>query len=356
MKLSERQQLNKKKSQEQLQAIVDAYHGKTAPPAPAPKPAPVKKTAVKKQVVKKSKPKRRFLGIGAPKKKKAPPVKTKEQIAKEKAREAARMRRGDTAERMRETIENYRSVPMSEGKRRRRNLLFYSVLIAVLVIVFGVLSLTVLFNIAEIEVEGEGYYTEQRIIDATGIQLQDNMFRTNMGKIEARLEKELPRIKSINIRRVLMDKIVIEVVEAVPVGVVPIGGDYAVLDADSKVLEVTPVQPLDLVLLSGCAVSQYEPGTVATFESEESAALIATVMDALENAGLLENTVELNVEKRYDIVFRYGEYYTCELGDVEKLDSKLQMILKVMESNPDDVTATIDASDANKVYYRPHYE
>jgi cell division septal protein FtsQ len=59
---------------------------------------------------------------------------------------------------------------------------------------------------------GEGYYTEQRIIDATGIQLQDNMFRTNMGNIEARLEKELPRIKSINIRRVLMDKIVIEVV------------------------------------------------------------------------------------------------------------------------------------------------
>ena len=355
MKLSERQQLNKKKSQEQLQAIVDAYHGKTAPVAPAKKTAPIKKTAVKKQVVKKSKPKRRFLGIGAPQKKKAP-IKTKEQIAKEKAREAARMRRGDTAQRMRETIENYRSVPMSEGKRRRRNLLFYSVLIAVLVIVFAVLSLTVLFNIAEIEVVGEGYYTEQRIIDATGIQLQDNMFRINMGNIEARLEKELPRIKSINIRRVLMDKIVIEVVEAVPVGVVPIGGDYAVLDADSKVLEVTPVQPLDLVLLSGCAVSQYEPGTIAVFENEESAALIATVMDALEKAGLLENTVELNVEKRYDIMFRYGEYYTCELGDLEKLDSKLQMIIKVMESNPDDVTATIDASDANKVYYRPQYE
>ena len=85
-------------------------------------------------------------------------------------------------------------------------------------------------------------------------------------------------------------------------------------------------------------------------------ALIATVMDALERAGLLDNTVELNVEKRYDIMFRYGENYTCELGDVEKLDSKLQMILKVMESNPDDVTATIDASDANKVYYRPQYE
>lgn len=355
MKLSERQQLNKKRSQEQLQAIVDAYHGKTAPVAPAPKPAPAKKTPVKKQVVKKSKPKRHFLGIGAPKKKKAP-VKTKEQLAKEKAREAARMRRGDTAERMRETIENYRSVPMSEGKRRRRNILFYSVLVGVLLIVFSVLSLTVLFNIAEIEVVGEGYYTEQRIIDATGIELQDNMFRTNMGKIEQRLVKELPRIKSIHIRRVLMDKIVIEVTEAVPVGVVPVGGDYVVLDADSKVLEVTPVQPLDLVLLSGCAVTQYEPGTVAVFEGEESAGLIATVMTALEQAGLLENTTELNVEKRYDIFFRYGEYYTCQLGDVEKLDSKLQMIIKVMESNPDDVTATIDASDANKVYYRPQYE
>jgi cell division septal protein FtsQ len=153
-----------------------------------------------------------------------------------------------------------------------------------------------------------------------------------------------------------MDKIVIEVVEAVPVGVVPIGGDYAVLDTDSKVLEVTPVQPLDLVLLSGCSVTAYEPGAIAVFESDESAALIATVMEALEKVGLLEDTVELNVEKRYDIVFRYGEYYTCELGDVEKLDSKLQMILKVMESNPDDVTATIDASDANKVYYRPQYE
>lgn len=353
MKLSERQQQNKRKSQEQLQAIVDAYHGKTAPVAPAPKPKK-KKTAVKKQVVKKSKPKRRFLGIGAPKKK--APAKTKEQLAKEQAREAARMRRGDTAERMRETIENYRSMPMSKGKRKRRDILFYAIFTAVLLIVFAVLSLTVLFNVAQIEVEGEGYYTEQRIVDATGIVLQDNMFRTNMTRIEQRMVRELPRLKSVNIRRVLMDKIVIEVEEAVPVGVVPVGGDYVMLDADSKVLEITPVQPLDLILISGCAVAQYEPGTIATFENEESANLIAQVMEALDREGMLSNTVELNVEKRYDIFFRYGEYYTCELGDIEKLDKKLQMIAKVMESNPDDVTATIDASDPNKVHYRPQYE
>ena len=352
MKLSEKQQQNKRKSQEQLQAIVDAYHGKTAPVAPAVKPK--KKTAVKKQVVKKSKPKRRFLGIGAPKKK--APVKSKEQLAKEQAREAARMRRGDTAERMRETIENYRSVPMSKGKRKRRDILFYAVFTAVLMIVFGVLSLTVLFNISQIEVEGEGYYTEQRIIDATGIALQDNMFRTNMSQIEQRMVRELPRIKAVNIRRVLMDKIVIEIEEAVPVGVVPVGGDYAVLDTDSKVLEVTPVQPLDLILISGCPVAKYEPGLMAEFESEEAAGLITQVMEALDRAGMLEDTTELNVEKRYDIFFRYGEYFTCELGDVEKLDNKLQMITKVIEANADDVTATIDASDANKVYYRPHYE
>ena len=353
MKLSERQQQNKRKSQEQLQAIVDAYHGKTAPVAPAVRPTK-KKTAVKKQVVKKTKPKRRFLGIGAPKKK--VPAKTKEQIAREQAREVARMRRGDTAERMRETIENYRSVPMSNGKRKRRDILFYAIFTAVLVIVFGVLSFTVLFNISQIEVEGEGYYTEQRIIDATGIALQDNMFRTNMSRIEQRMVRELPRVKSVNIRRILMDKIVIEIEEAVPVGVVPVGGDYAVLDTDSKVLEVTPVQPLDLILISGCPVAKYEPGLTAEFESEEAANLIAQVMEALDRAGMLEDTTELNVEKRYDIFFRYGEYFTCELGDVEKLDNKLQMIAKVMESNADNVPATIDASDANKVYYRPHYE
>lgn len=353
MKLSERQQQNKRKSQEQLQAIVDAYRGKTAPVAPAAV-SKKKKTAVKKQVVKKSKLKRRFLGIGAPKKK--APVKTKEQLAREQAREAARMRRGDTAERMRETIENYRSMPMPKGKRKRRDILFYAVFTAVLLIVFAILSLTVLFNIAQIEVEGEGYYTEQRIIDATGIQLQDNMFRSNMAQIEQRMTRELPRLKSVNIRRVLMDKIVIEVEEAVPVGVVPIGGDYAVLDADSKVLEVTPVQPLDLILISGCAVAQYEPGTITVFENEESATLIEQVMEALNRAGMLEDTTELNVEKRYDIYFCYGEHFICKLGDVEKLDSKLQMITKVIESNPHDVTATIDASDANKVYYRPHYE
>ena len=353
MKLSERQQQNKRKSQEQLQAIVDAYHGKTAPVAPAVRPTK-KKTAVKKQVVKKTKPKRRFLGIGAPKKK--VPAKTKERIAREQAREVARMRRGDTAERMRETIENYRSVPMSNGKRKRRDILFYAIFTAVLVIVFGVLSFTVLFNISQIEVEGEGYYTEQRIIDATGIALQDNMFRTNMSRIEQRMVRELPRVKSVNIRRVLMDKIVIEIEEAVPVGVVPVGGDYAVLDTDSKVLEVTPVQPLDLILISGCPVAKYEPGLTAEFESEEAANLIAQVMEALDRAGMLEDTTELNVEKRYDIFFRYGEYFTCELGDVEKLDNKLQMIAKVMESNADNVPATIDASDANKVYYRPHYE
>ena len=344
MKLNERQQQNKKKSQQQLQAIVDAYHGKTAP---TPVPAPKKKAPVKKQVVKKTKPT-------------AKPKKTKEQIAKEQAkaqaREMARLRRGDTAARMRDTIENYRSVPMSKAKRQRRNILFYAVLVAVLVTVFAALSLTVLFHIAEISVEGENYYTEERIIEATGIQLDDNMFRINMKKIEDRLIKELPRIKSINIRRVLMDKIVIDIVEADPVAVVYADNNYLILDADSKVLESTPVLPLDLILLTGAQVSRYEIGSVIEFEDTDIADIIKRTMTALDDAGLLKKSAELNLEKKYNICLRYGEFITCELGDTEKLDKKMQMILKVMEDNPDDVTAVIDASDPNKVYYRPNYE
>lgn len=59
--------------------------------------------------------------------------------------------------------------------------------------------------------------------------------------------------------------------------------------------------------------------------------------------------------KRHDLSFVYNDVIQCELGTMSDLSVKIKMIAQVLEENPLDTKAEIDATDANRVYYRPQY-
>ena len=64
----------------------------------------------------------------------------------------------------------------------------------------------------------------------------------------------------------------------------------------------------------------------------------------------------INVTKRHDLSIVYNSVIQCKLGTVSDLSVKIKMIAEVLKENPLDTKAEIDATDANRVYYRPEYK
>lgn len=83
----------------------------------------------------------------------------------------------------------------SNRRRRRGNFGFLYKLLSVLVICAAVvMALTLFFRVDTIEVTGTERYTEKDVIEASGIQLGDNLFLLNKYEAARSIAEQLPYI------------------------------------------------------------------------------------------------------------------------------------------------------------------
>ena len=93
------------------------------------------------------------------------------------------------------------------------------------------------FKIKEIAVEGNSAFTQEQIVNLSGIHLEDNLFLLRTNEIKAGIEAN-PYLVLTEVQRVLPDKIVLHVQEKKVAAAVPLGGQYAYIDGEGTVLEI----------------------------------------------------------------------------------------------------------------------
>ena len=91
-------------------------------------------------------------------------------------------------------------------KRRRGGFsLLYKLLTFLVICAAIAVALTLFFKVERIDVIGAERYTQQKIIDASGIQIEDNMFFMNKYEVSDQITSALPYIETVQIRRALPD-------------------------------------------------------------------------------------------------------------------------------------------------------
>ena len=108
---------------------------------------------------------------------------------------------------------------MSGRNRRRRRKrkgsfsFLYKLLVVFVICGAIVAALAVFFKVDTIEVTGNSRYTQEEIVEVTGIEKGDNLYGWNKFAIAQRLRQTLPYIGEVTIRRALPSTILITVVE-----------------------------------------------------------------------------------------------------------------------------------------------
>lgn len=219
-------------------------------------------------------------------------------------------------------------------KRKRTAKIIAIVFLLILILTLGILSLTVLFPIEAITVPDypeEQRYTQQEIIDNTGIALESNLFIADTKSAAVNIQKALPYIGEVKIKRKLPSTITISVEYTQPIGYLQTGEAYTLINEYGKVLDMgMEKQPKDFAKIEIGTLTKMELGSIIETEDSQIMNQLVDFLTMVSKAEL-QGLTEINLTDLNHITAVYQNRITLIIGDTQSLEDKLVLGKKSLE-------------------------
>ncbi len=226
-----------------------------------------------------------------------------------------------------------------QQKQKLRILFVFFVIIALAVIT--VLSFTVFFPIKIITTKGSDYYTNSEIIDATKIEVGDNLLAVSQEKTLEKMRKKLPFVQSIEFERILPDSLHIKVTNAIEHNCYKVGKKYYTVGADGWVLKAYSKKPKDVTVIT-CNKVKCEVGSPIELNEKYSREAIPQIIKSLQKYGITVN--ELDLSDRINITAKINGRFTVIFGNGADIDPKIKHLNSMLQSIPENKGGKIDLS------------
>lgn len=243
-----------------------------------------------------------------------------------------------------------------EKKRRRRhgNYIVYYIMTGMFVAaVFAILSVTVLFNTEKIIVVGESVYSDEEIIEASGLKGDENLVRLNLSGVPKKITDALVSLDSVEVKKQYPNAIKITVKAAEPMVNFYYAGKNYVISHVGRVMQI------DKTAADCMEVIGYQPSenvvvgdyiTAANPEQDDMISLISSTLEKLE----ITEITELNISDTLSITMMYDDRIKIKIGTIYELEQKLIMVKELIAEYVDDgARVSLDVTNTDKVIQRP---
>ena len=221
---------------------------------------------------------------------------------------------------------------------RRRFGLLFKLLCGAALVAAATLGATVFFQVETIAVVGNSRYTAQEVIDASGVQIGDNLFQMNKNQISQQILQRLPYVGEVSPQRGLPSTLTIQVTEISAAAQVEVyqddsaqaepaaedgSGDSGEADSsaqgDSSQAEGEETHPQAGTML---AVPQEQQSRLATLKE---------LLSALEAAGELDQVSSIDLTHATWVGMRYRENFDARLPLGEDMAHSLAVLSAAVE-------------------------
>ncbi len=212
-------------------------------------------------------------------------------------------------------------------KIRRKKIIIRTLIGIVFFCVGIVLALTLFFNINKIVVSGDKVYSDKEIIDASGVNIGDNLIFLSKTALNEEIYSELAYVGSAKIKRRLPSTLEIIITKTEPYMSVAKDGYYILLDRNGKVLEKDLETVGENIILANLGeISSIKVGETIVLKEDKVFTKLDNVLAECENVGITEITT-VDLSDIYNIKLVYQGRITLELGETDKdnLNSKLAL-------------------------------
>lgn len=244
-----------------------------------------------------------------------------------------------------------RKKPLTSKQIKRRRILLYSGIFAIVLIIGVILSLTVLFKTEKIEVEGDEFYYDDQIIAFSGVKKQDNIFIAAMNGTPEKIVENLSYIEDAKINFNIPDTITITVVDAIPSYVIKTGDDYLLISAKGRILDKIDDNTDKLPELKCNELKSTKIGDYVSFSDENIPEILEDVSNSLR-ANKVDKITAFDIRDTANIILVYDDRIEINIGLPEDIDYKIRTAMTIINEKLDPnktgtVTGTLDVSSCN---------
>lgn len=250
---------------------------------------------------------------------------------------------------------------------RRRFGLLFKLLCGAALVAAATLGATVFFQVETISVVGNSRYTAQEVIDASGVQIGDNLFQMNKNQISQQILQRLPYVGEVSPQRGLPSTLTIQVTEISAAAQVEVyqddsaqaepaaedgSGDSGegdgsqaegeelptladqpwLISTSGKLLEVAP-EGSGALSVTGLTVLAPQAGTMLAVPQEQQSRLatLKELLSALEAAGELDQVSSIDLTHSTWVGMRYRENFDARLPLGEDMAHSLAVLSAAVE-------------------------
>ncbi len=214
-----------------------------------------------------------------------------------------------------------------------------------------------IFNITTIEVVNNELVNSDTIISLSQLSTNQNIFRFFSNQVVNNI-KENTYIEDVQIHRQLPNKIQIEVKERKPRYSIPVLGNFAYINSQGYILEVT-ANELNLPIINGMKINEEDivPGNRLIEEDLKELEIILKISSICKENNLDNKITSIDISNKNDyiIYIKEDEKY-IHLGDTSNLGNKMLYIIAILEEEKQTAGEIFANGDLNKdfrVYFRP---
>ena len=244
---------------------------------------------------------------------------------------------------------------LRKKRRKRKGLRLFFVIAVPLIILSAAIycSVSFFFKVEQITVTGESRYAAEEIIELSEIVTGENLVFLDKKAAERRVEKGMPYLGKVTVKKSLPSKIEIFVEETYPAKIVFSHEAYYFISPEDKVLERAE-QPgehkLPIYILPELE-KELEPGDKLQILDEISKKIYIDITNVLVDNNILESVNVIDLSDKIALKIQIGDQYVVDLGDYLDLPKKINFAKNIMQRLEEGEKGIIDVSNDKKASF-----
>lgn len=224
----------------------------------------------------------------------------------------------------------------------------------VLICLSVILAMSIFFRVNEIEVVGNQTYTTEEVVEASGIDVGDNLFFINQIAFGSHITNRLPYLQDATVERKLPDKIIITVTESSAIACVQSGNGLWLIDRSCKLMgTVSQEESGAFLLVSGVEPIEPSVGDVMELGVEDAGKVsyLSEILTEIDVRELEERVTDLDITSVANPTFAFDGRFQVKLGSKSDTQQKFGILLNAVGQLAPGDTGTIDLSIDKKAHF-----
>lgn len=251
-------------------------------------------------------------------------------------------------------ISNIKQVKKKQSKGRKL-FIKISLILSLLILAFIILASTEIFNIKEISVSGTDKLTANEIISFSQIQYEENLFKINFSNVKNKI-KENSYVEEVSLKRILPNKIQINITERKPKYMLQLAESYIYIDGQGYILEISK-EKKEIPILLGVLTDLSNIKESDRLEKEDLLKLntVNAIVATAENYEILKLITRIDITNISEyILYLDTEIKSAYIGDASDLNTRILWVKTITEQNlniPGKIFVNMDLN-SRKPYFR----